>query len=283
MSVSTITRRARLGRWTEPIPGVIDLTTHPSSWHKGLQQVLLATGPQAWVSHDCAAYLHGFLDRRQPDRYDVLVRRGGHTTCGDLRLHTTTRLELDEVTTVAGLPATTRARTLLDVAPTVTIVELERLTADLGRTDEAALRQVGRLLTRYRHAAGRRRLLDVLARLPDGLGRLGSPLESIFIPELLRHGAPVPVLQYSILDLDGAFVMRPDAAWPDLQRYLEIDGTAYHDTTADRRRDEAKRARARACGWQGHVLRYDDLFGDAPERLAGELRDVAARRDTAPR
>lgn len=276
VSVSTIARRTRSGRWTEPAPGVIDLTTHPSSWHKGLHQAVLAAGGDAWVSHASAAYLHEFLDRRRPDRYDVLVRRGGHTSVAGLPLHTTTRLDLDEVTTVAGLPVTTRARTLLDLAPTVTLVELERLTADLGRRDEAAIRQVGKLLMRHRHAAGRRRLLDVFARLPDDLGRLGSPLEAIFVPELLRHGAPLPVLQYAILDLDGAFIMRPDLAWPELRRYAEIDGRAYHDAPADRERDAAKRERARAAGWHGDVLRYDDLFGDAPARVAAELRAAAA-------
>ena len=43
------------------------------------------------------------------------------------------------------------------------------------------------------------------------------------MPEVVRHGAPVPVLQYRILDVDGAFVMRPDDLFGDAPAQLAAD------------------------------------------------------------
>ncbi|MBS3942045.1 MAG: type IV toxin-antitoxin system AbiEi family antitoxin domain-containing protein [Actinobacteria bacterium] len=278
VSTSTIARRIRRGRWIEPVPGVVDLTTHQASWHKGLQQILLATGPESWVSHGTAAHLHDFLDRLRPNTYDVVVRRGSHTTVGALDLHTTTRLAPDETTTVLGLRCTSRARTLLDLAPTLTLEELERLTLDLGRRDPTAFRHLADLLARYPRAGGRRRLLTVIARLPDDLTKLGSPVEGLLVPELLRHGAPMPKLQFPVRDLDGAFIKRVDAAWEDEMHLVEIDGHAYHDTSGARRADEEARGTMRAVGWTVHVLRREDLGGDAPARIAAEVLAAIARR-----
>lgn len=278
VSPATVGRRIRRGRWCEPLPGVVDLTTHEGSWRKSLQQLLLATAPDSWASHRSAAHLQRFLDVAEPATLDVLVRRGRHSTIGGLHLHTTRALGDDETTTVAGLRCTAAARTLLDLAPTVTIAELERFTADLARRDTAAFRHLGNLLDRYPRAPARRRLLDVLATLPEDVARLGSPLEVIGVPVLLRHGAPPPVLQYRVRDADGAVIKRVDAAWPTLWTVVEFDGRAWHDTPTAREHDAEVRARMRALGWTVEVLRFDDLDGPEPARIAADLRRRAAAR-----
>jgi hypothetical protein len=272
ISRSTITRRVRSGVWSEPVPGVVDLGTHPETWRGRISEVLLAAGPAAWASHRTAAHLHRFLDVRRPPAIDVLVPRTRHRRVGHHRLHAASAIGLDEVTTRYGLACTSRARTLLDLGATSSPDDLERWLADGVRRDPDLVRQVVELCDRHRRLPGRRRLLDVLARLPAGAGSLGSALEVLRVQQLVRLGAPPFVLQYTVRDLDGAPIKRVDVAWPERRRLLEFDGAAYHDLTHARAEDESTRTRIRAAGWTLDVIRRADLGGPAMGRLVRELR-----------
>lgn len=276
ISSSTIMRRLASGAWTMPLPNVIDLGTHRATWHAHLHSLLLATGPDSCLSHLTAAYLHGFLDVARPPRPDVLVRRGAATTAGRLQLHTTERIEPDEVTVVRNLRVTTPGRTLLDLASRTTVDRLEQHALQLARTDRRAIVQLGALFDRYRRTPGRRRLAEAVSRLPADAARLGSPLEVLAVQELRRHEAPRPVLQYQVCDHAGAPVKRTDAAWPDLFELLEVDGAAYHDTSTARREDAECRDRLRDLGWRVNVLRREDLNGPRVRELAQRLRAAQA-------
>lgn len=273
VSESTIRRRLRAGVWAEPLPGVIDLGSHRRSWRAQVQESVLGAGEgAAWASHRTAGHLHGFLDLGRPERLDVVVLRARRRALGDHRVHTTRSLGDDEVTEVHGLPCTTPARTLLDLAMSSRPVHLERWLLDLVRTDKAVLRALARLLDRHRHVPGRRRLLDVAHRLPDGAEQIGSPLEVLGIQELIELGAPEFVLQYEVLDDGGVRVKRVDVAWPEHKVIVEFDGAAYHDLADARRHDERVRARLRALGWRVVVVRRADLGTGLLADLVRELR-----------
>jgi hypothetical protein len=275
ISATTIRRRLRSAVWTEPIPGVVDLGTHPASWQGRLQAIVLAAGPEACVSHRTAAYLHGFLDCRRPTRLDVVVPRGRHPRVGGVCLHTTVRLEADEVVNVGGFRSTSGARTLIDLAATQPIPELERLTLDLCRRSPRELARVPQLIGRRPGAPGVAKLWTVLGRLPEGASLLESPLEVLGLAKLNSLVLPSPRLQYQVCDLDGSKLKRVDAAWPDRKVVVEFDGAAYHDTTDQRAADGRTRARLRELGWAVIVLRAADLAdtgsGAALERLRRAL------------
>lgn len=275
VSPSTISRRLRSGRWAEQLRPVIDLRTHPPSWRRSLQQLVLAAGPEAWVSHCTAAHLHGFLDIARPDHLDVLVLRGRHDDLRGVRLHTTVSLGPDEVTVVDRLPCTSRARTLVDLAAGACPSDLERVALDLGRRDAATLTRAVDLLDRRRGAPGRRRLLDVLARLPSDVEVIGSPLEVRGVQALASFDLPPPRLQYLVRDLDGAVIKRVDAAWPAARVVVEFDGAAYHDLGHQRVEDERARTRMRALGWEVIVLRSHDLDGPGLEAAVRRIRLLA--------
>ena len=273
ISARTIARRLASGRWREPVAPVIDLGTHPDGCHRSVQRLLLAAGERAWASHETAAYLHGFLDVDRPDRIDVLVPRERHAEVGGVRLHTTVSLGADEMTRVDGLPCTTPARTLLDLAGATPTDELERFALDLARRRPKLMGEVGQLIDRRRGAHGRRRLLGVLANLPDDVARIESPLEVRGIQVFGQAGLPPPCLQYVVHDEAGAPIKRVDAAWPRARVVVEFDGAAYHDLIRQRDHDAAVRARIEAAGWQVIVVRAADLSGD---RLAALLRRLRA-------
>ncbi|MTV26625.1 hypothetical protein FTX61_14555 [Nitriliruptoraceae bacterium ZYF776] len=275
---ATIRRRLRSGAWTQPFPGVVDLRTHAPSWRGEVAAVVLAAGGDAWASHETAAHLHRFLDHARPEPVDVLVPRGRHPKVGQVRLHTTRSLGADEVTTRHGIPLTTPARTLLDLAVGTAPPVLERYLADLARRDADLLQQVVELTDRHRTLPGRGRLFAVMARLPDDVASVESPLEVLGVQQLRVHRAPPYVLQHPVRDRAGAIIARPDVAWPDLRTALFLDGAAYHDLLAVRRDDAAKRDRLRAIGWRVQAVRRAELTAPSFGEFVASVRLAAASR-----
>ncbi len=272
VSDTTITRRIADGVWTEPVPGVVDLGTHGVSWRGRLMELLLGAGPHAWASHATAAYLHRFLDVRQPSDLDVLVPRTRHRKVGGHRLRSTRAIGADEVTTRHGLACTTPARTLLDLAATQTPDDLERWLLHAVRQDRTLPDGVLTLVDRHRTVPGRRRLIEVTDRLPADVHRIESPLEVLGVQRLVALGAPPFVLQHVVRDLAGAWVKRADVAWVDHRTLLEFDGAAYHDLIATRSHDAQVRAQLRALGWYVEVVRRADLDGPILPALVARLR-----------
>lgn len=278
VSRSSIRRMLRSGWWHEPLPGVIDLGTHPPSFHQAVMRVLLAAGSDAWASHGTAAELHDFLDAPRPERVDVLVPRGRRALVGDVRLHTTRSIGVDEVTTVRGLACTTPARTLVDLAGALGREQIERYLANLARSTPGIVAEVVSLTDRHRRLHGRRRILDVVRRLPGDVAKLGSPLEVLGVQRLVRLGAPPFVLQHAVHDLAGAAVKRVDVAWPNVHAAIEFDGADYHDLTGARSHDEHVRAQLRALGWHVEVVRRRDLDGPHLARFVQRLRQAVPAR-----
>ncbi|MFA9429709.1 hypothetical protein [Egicoccus sp. AB-alg2] len=272
VSRATITRRLEAKVWSEPLPGVIDLGSHQPSWRSQVAELVLAGGQEAWASHLTAGHLHRFLDLGRPEELDLLVLRPRRRSIGDHRVHTTRSLGADEITERHDIRCTTPARTLLDLAATTSPGTLERWIVDLARKDASILTDLRDLLDRHRAVPGRRRLLEVVLRLPDGVELVGSPLEVLGILEIQELGAPAFVVQYTVRDPSGARIKRVDVAWPELRVLLEFDGAAYHDLTDARAEDERIRDRLRALGWRVVVVRRADLGGHVLPELVRDLR-----------
>ena len=111
-----IKRRLRFGRMHPLYRGVYAVG------HRGLGvdgrrwAAVLALGDEAYLSHHSAADAFGFR-RSGSGLIHVSVRgRGGRKRHSGIRVHRPHLLPDDEVTTLRGLPITTPARTLLDLA-----------------------------------------------------------------------------------------------------------------------------------------------------------------------
>ena len=86
---------------------------------------VLACGEGAVLSHRSAAELHE-LRATDRARIDVTVPGRGRPTANGVDVHRSTTLTPHDVTTVDGIPCTTVARTLLDLAGVVARRPLER-------------------------------------------------------------------------------------------------------------------------------------------------------------
>jgi hypothetical protein len=78
---------------------------------------VLACGPQAVISHRSAAVLRQLvIPARASLPIDVTVRARDRRRRPGVRLHRSQDLDPDEITLVDGIPVTSSARTLLDLA-----------------------------------------------------------------------------------------------------------------------------------------------------------------------
>jgi very-short-patch-repair endonuclease len=150
-----------------------------------------------------------------------------------------------------GIPCTTVARTLVDLAPTPQLEAVfER--AERRRWVRA---EVLEGMLRGRPGAGRLRALLATHRPQSGPTR--SVLERRVLGALRRARLPEPVVN-GLLNLDGT-IFEPDLMWPAAKLLLEMDGGT-HATPTAQRRDRARDRLAVRHGWTPlRATWHDDL------------------------
>lgn len=206
---------------------------------------VLACGGDAVLSHRSAAELHGL---RATDRSRIEVTLPGRVRRhrAGLQVHRSTTLTAADVTTVDGIPVTTVARTIADLADVLRERGVERTleqAASLGVLDGRALNDQ---ISRHPRGACVRRLTN---RGPIA-APTGSDLEELFLSECRRAGVPEPERQRYIDPGDGGPMIRADFVWSEQRLIVEADGARNHGTRrsfeSDRRRDQ----RLIAAGWR---------------------------------
>lgn len=250
MTEDAIEHRLRTGRWERMFLGVYRLAGSPPSWQQSLLSAALAGGPQAVASHRAAARLWR-LPGFTADLVEITVPRSRQPRRrAEVVVH---RVDLSraDVTTVGAIPATTAARTLLDIASVVS-AEVVEIALDDGL--RRGLFSVARLTWRLDEEArsgrpGSKLMRQVVSERAPGARAPESPFETLLFRLLKAAGLPTPVVQYEVLE--GARVIaRVDFAYPEIKLAIEADGFEHH---AGRIRFESDRLRANeltARGWR---------------------------------
>jgi hypothetical protein len=140
-----------------------------------------------------------------------------------------------EVTTHRGIPVTTPAATIVDMAPDLTRDELERV---INEADVRRLVTVPALNAAVRDLSprpGLKKVTDTIDRRTFTFTRSG--VERAFIPIALRAGLPMPETCVYVNGHEVDFYFR------ELGLIVEADGGTFHRTPSqqdtDRRRDHA--------------------------------------------
>jgi very-short-patch-repair endonuclease len=203
---------------------------------------VLACGPGAALSHRSAAVLLGLL----PDdgvRVDVTIAtRNGRRRRDGIAVHRPRRAPTDEeVTVVDGIPVTSWARTLLDLAA---VVPQRRLARALERSEELRLFDLPTIEGLLAAHCGRRSAVRVVRALElwDPVPTR-SELERMFFALCAEHGLPRPQVNTPIGDLTVDFT------WPGSSLVVETDGYATHGTRAAFERDRARDATLALAGY----------------------------------
>jgi very-short-patch-repair endonuclease len=233
VSGRAIEHRVERGRLVRLHRGVYRVGPITGRYHREMAAVL-ACGDGASLSHDTAAAI---LDLgREPQREAPIHVTGPRNLRGPrsgVRLHRVTRLEVDEIERRHGLPLTTPARTLLDLASCRGPEQVELALARAERRKLVTVEALELLLARYPGRAGTALLRRVLGQA-DGPALTRSKAERMFLALIRRCRAPRPRTN---VDVRGYQV---DFLWPEYGLIVEIDGFAFHSGRSPFEDDRAR-------------------------------------------
>lgn len=230
---------------------------------------VLAAGEGAVLSHRDAAALHGMRTAPESQNVSVTTTAASRAIPG-LWLYRRRVLAEEERGTVRGIPVTSPARTLVDIAEMLTAGQLASTLGEADRRGLLDVAAVERALARMRGRRGQgharlRAALDAHRRHGAVLTR--SALEERFLDLVIGAGLPRPLLNATA---NGYEI---DALWPDERVVVELDGWAHHAGREAAGRDRDKTNRLQVAGYL--VLRF--LHGDVanrPTRVAAAIRDA---------
>lgn len=205
---------------------------------------VIASPGEAGLSHWSGAAHWGMSNRERA--IEVSVARGRSARQPTIWVHRRVPEVMDRVVVHRGVPVTSPAQTLVDIASRLSWSQLEAVINDADRLeliDPASLREeVGT----YGRLPGVTRIKRVLDR--HTFVATDSELERMLLPIARRAGLPVPLTQ---VWLNG---FRVDFYWPDLRLVVETDGLRYHRTPAQQARDRLRDNTHLATG--DHTVRF---------------------------
>ena len=268
-----IEHRVRVGRLHRIHRGVFAVGHRPLTREARWMAAVLACGDGAGLSHACAT-AHWEIRPYTGTWIDVTVpTTAGRTRRDRIRLHRSSTLTADDVTTHRGIPVTTVARTLLDVAATLSEPALARTVEQSEIRRLFDLTKVETTLARNPNHPGAKQLRRALELYRDDeFSR--SELEKALLALCDGHGIPRPLVNHLA---EGKEV---DFFWPDRRLIVEADGRETHFTIAAYEGDRARDARLLTLGYR--VMRFTErqVRRDAAtvaERLAAVLATTASR------
>jgi predicted transcriptional regulator of viral defense system len=255
VSKDAVQRRVRAGRLHRLHHGVYAVGHTVIRREGRWLAAVLACGDGAVLSHLSAAAHWGLL-ATSAARIDVTIPRprAGNAS---IRLHRSRSLDARDTTTHQGIPITSVARTLLDLAATVRADRLERALAQAEHLQLYDHRAITELLARANGHRGKAVLTHATTRDPK-LTR--SELEARFLTLVRAAGLPEPLTNF-LLSAPDHPRLEVDLYWPTHQLVVELDGYETHRTRAAFERDRAKDAALTAAGYR--VVRFTWRTPDA--------------------
>lgn len=269
----------QIGRSTFRLPGA------PTNAEAELRALLFDVGGDVWVSGPTAAALHGFDGFHLRAPFDLTTARGRNVQRIGHRIHTTSTLELIDRATVAGIPTTSAARTLIDLAKTESI-ELLTTAFDSGLRDGrfneslvhrrvVALRSSGRF--------GIPRLIEAIEGVDARRGG-HSWLEREYLRLVADAGLPRPTTQ-EVLARAGGRCVRVDVRFPGTPVVIELLGYRFHRTKQQMQRDVERMNALIADGFRPFQFTYEHVVQEPATVVAVSCAalDRAARDRDFPR
>lgn len=243
----------------------------PTFESRTLAQCLRGASGVTLAAGHTAAILWG-LDGVTSDGIEVITTRNMRSSEGDVTIRRVVEISPCDVSCSRGIPVTSVARTLLDLAAVLREEELECALDDALRR---RLVSVPRMLWRVRDVGAQgRRGAGVLENLVRG--RVGGAAnESVLEVKVWRflRGLDVqaPRRQHVVKDA-GRFIARVDFAYPEVKLAIEAHSFRWHSGRIDWERDVGRDHALRRLGWTVCYV-TDRMLG----RQRHELKDYIER------
>jgi very-short-patch-repair endonuclease len=272
-----IKRRVHSGEWVRELPGVWRLSWAEPSWMQKVWCASLWGGTEALISHRAAARLWE-LDGIKFEGIELTSAHRLRTKLQWLSPHQTDALPREMRRMKNGVPLTSPARTLVDLAGAVDDRTLQRALEYALRRRMVSVPAIRRILRfvpeRGRGGTGR------LARLLEGgvgHAETQSELERQAFDLFRRFRLPKPACQYDVIAGDRRLAV-VDFAWPRLKVIVEAEGFQFHSGREAWESDIARYNALVIHGWKVLRLTHADLQ-DRAEAFASSLaKAITARR-----
>jgi hypothetical protein len=226
---------------------------------------VLASGPEAMLSHCPAAHLRGFVGRSRG--IDVTVPRAIRGRPG-IKIHVATALTPADCTTVDAIPCASIALTLLGLAATAP-ADLPAALAQAAKRDALDLTTIDELLVRRPRAAGTPAFREALRAYRVEWEWSNSELERRAFELFAAAGLPRPDVNAWIGVPGSGFEV--DFSWPELRLIVEVDGWESHGDRLAFEEDRRRDALLSAAGWRVVRFTWRQVVDD-PAHVVATLR-----------
>ncbi|HEY8764916.1 MAG TPA: type IV toxin-antitoxin system AbiEi family antitoxin domain-containing protein [Solirubrobacteraceae bacterium] len=259
LSSASIARRVETGRLHRKHHGVYAVGRADLTIEGEVLAAALAIGEDAVVSHFAAAFLWGFWRSPPEPPFDVTVPRRVRSRAA-IRVHCVQTLARADRTWWRGVPVTTAARTLNDLASVL------RSDAAMKRAAHEA-QSLGRVTHAQIEAVANPRLAKLIA---PGPRPTRSELEDAVDDLLTRHGLRPPQTNVTIAGHEVDFL------YPEHGVVIEADGARYHDTPLRQAQDRRKQAVLESHGLRVLRLRWEDTRPEHEAQTVDRVRRALA-------
>ena len=172
-----------------------------------------------------------------------------------IRVHRTRMLDPQDFTVIDGIPVTSLARTLLDLAAILRPPDLEVVIDRAERQGLFDLNALVEVLGRAKGKRGAATLKRVVARYEKSTQK--SELERAF-KQLLKAARDIPTPSFNALVEGETGTHEVDAVWEQQRLAVQLDGFEFHRTRRDREKDAATDADLELAGYRVMRLTWDD-------------------------
>jgi very-short-patch-repair endonuclease len=273
---AAVRRRLSRGELVAVSLSVLRFTAAPVTDEQRAVAAVLDVGHGAVVARESAAALWGLSGFRVAPVQLVRPRAGARRTSALAEVRTTTVLGPGHVGERHGIPLTTPARTLCDLAPGLHPTRLEWLFHkmwSLRLLDRDRLAETAEELA-SRGRAGTTAIRELLDRT-RGIERPSeSNLESRLDQLVARDGQPPLDRQ---VDVGGStWIGRVDRLDRRARLVVEVQSERFHGSVLDQRRDARRRQELEDAGWRVFEVSEHDLWHD-PAPMLARLRAARAQ------
>jgi hypothetical protein len=232
---------AQISRWVDDaylyqvLPRVYGVGHRAPSVEADLMAATLFAGPGAMLSHGSAAWWWRLTSRRQR-----VIEVGSPRRCRSrpgIRVHG--QRSLDRIW-LNGIPVSTIAQTLLDVAATEPLDTVRYMLAEAEYRRLLNFDALERIMGRGK--PGTKKLRRAIETHHPALARTRSRVERAFLDLCDSAGLPRPLVN---VKLHGFTV---DCYWPQFRLVVELDGALGHSTERQVARDHGRDLKLRTFG-----------------------------------
>ena len=263
LSTSAVRKRAAAGRLHRVHRGVYAVGRARLDSRGRRMAAVLACGPGAVLSHRTAADALGLLPSGSA-AIELTIPTASRRGRSGLTVHRSPGLRPEDCMIVDGIPCTTVARTLLDLAA---VVNARTLAGAIENAERLRIFDGDAVAAQLDRRAGTRAALRLGAALADYTGA-GLPsrreLEQRARELFQQAGLPRPRIN-AMVDT-GREQLEVDFSWPDRRLVVEADSWEFHKTRAAFERDRRRDQLLRRAGWTAVRITWRQVH-QAPEEV----------------